>query len=161
MWSLHFRGRSGSRSFVWAPELLTDASFLLHASFPVSVLSLCVWLWLINKYLVNKGLVPFFGLVLKKMWFEILVESESIITNQLKISRNRSKIQKTDSLDFCWGDIFDIFIEALDEKQRVKLLGPDNNSVLKCSKYFRLKGNRWTFMIYRRTNLWFSKTCKT
>lgn len=64
---------------------------------------------------------------------EILVESESIKTSQLKISRKRSKIQKSDSLDFCRGDIIDRFIEAFDERQRVKVLGPDNYTVLKCS----------------------------
>lgn len=73
---------------------------------------------------------------------EIWVGSESIKTSQLKISRKRSKIQKPDSLDFCQEDIIDRFIEALDERQRVKLLGPDNYTVLKCPKYFRLKGNR-------------------
>lgn len=72
----------------------------------------------------------------------MFVESISVKTSQLKISMKRSKIQKPDTLDFCQVDIFDIFIEALDERQRVKLLVPDNYSVLKCSKYFRLKENR-------------------
>lgn len=145
MWSLHFRDRSWSRSFVWTPELLIDTLFLLHVSFSGWVLSLCVWVSLVNKYLVNKGLIPFFLSVIEKKCGLKFLLSVTIKISQLKISRKRSRIQKPDSLNFCQADIFGIFTEALDERQRVKLLGPDNYSVLKCSKYCRLKGNRWTF----------------